>query len=152
MLSRARLLVPSPTPAICLILLLLATSACGGREGYATGPSDDGATTSAGSGGSSGGTPAPTTTITVTSSGVSPQELRVPVGSRVTFTNRDNRPHDFSGGPDPTQPECPEIDVAGFVTAGQSRQTGVFTTARTCRYHDHSYLGVAAFTGRIVIE
>ena len=31
-------------------------------------------------------------------------------------------------------------------------RAGVFTTARTCRYHDHAYLGVAAFTGRIVIE
>lgn len=151
--SRLRLLVPSPVPAICLAMFLLTTSACG-RETYATGPSDTGGRTSTGGSGGSGGggTPAPSTTITVTSSGVSPQELRVPVGSRVTFTNRDNRPHDFSGGPDPSQPECPEIDAAGFVAAGQSRQTGVFATARTCRYHDHAYLGVAAFTGRIAIE
>jgi hypothetical protein len=94
----------------------------------------------------------PGTTITVTSSGVSPQELTVAVGSRVTFTNADTRPHDFSGGPDPSQPECPEIDAAGFVAPGQSRQTGVFTTARTCRFHDHTFIGVPAFQGRIVIE
>ncbi len=99
-----------------------------------------------------GGTPPAETTITVTSSGVSPAELTVPVGTRVTFRNLDVRAHDFSGGPDPAQPECPEIDAAGFVASGQSRQTAAFTVARTCRYHDHAYLGVPAFSGRIVIQ
>ena len=47
---------------------------------------------------------------------------------------------------------CPEVDVAGFVALGQSRQPAVFATARTCLHHDHTYLGVAAFIGRIVIE
>lgn len=102
--------------------------------------------------GSGGGGVPPTTTITVSASGVSPSELTVAVGTRVTFTNTDNRPHDFSGGPDPSQPECPEIDEAGFVAAGQSRQTAVFAAARICRFHDHAYLGVPAFTGRIVIQ
>jgi hypothetical protein len=98
-------------------------------------------------------TPAPPlTTITVTAAGVSPQTLTVAVGSRVTFTNADNRPHDFSGGPDPSRPECPEIDIAGFIAAGQSRETGVFTAPRTCEYHDHTYIGVPAFLGRIVIQ
>lgn len=96
--------------------------------------------------------PPPATVVTVSAAGVSPPVITVPVGAQVTFTNTDNRPHDFSGGPNPSQPECPEIDVAGFVVPGQSRQTGVFTTARTCRYHDHAYLGVAAFEGRIVIQ
>lgn len=102
-----------------------------------------------------GGTPAPappSLTITVTRDGVSPQVLTVPVGSRVTFTNADTRPHDFSGGPDPAHPECPEIDQAGFVAAGQSRETGIFTEARSCQFHDHTFIGVAAFMGRIVVQ
>lgn len=74
------------------------------------------------------------------------------VGTRVTFTNADNRAHDFSGGPGPSRPECPEIDAAGFVVPGQSNQTAMFSVARTCEYHDHAYLGVAAFTARIVIQ
>jgi len=98
------------------------------------------------------GPPAPGTVVTVTASGVTPPVLTVPVGSRVTFVNADSRPHDFAGGPDPTRPQCPEIDVAGFVAAGQSRQTGVFTTAQTCEYHDHAAIGVAAFQGRIVVQ
>ena len=96
--------------------------------------------------------PPPSDVVTVTGAGLSPQVITIPVGGRVTFTNADTRPHDFSGGPDPSRPECPEIDVAGFIVPGQSRQTGVFTVARTCEYHDHSYIGVEAFRGRIVIQ
>ncbi len=91
-------------------------------------------------------------TVTVTAAGVSPLELTIAVGSRVTFVNQDIRPHDFAGGPDPSRPECPEIDRAGFIVPGQSRETGVFETARTCRYHDHSQIGVPAFEGRIIIQ
>lgn len=125
--------------------------ACGG--GGASAPTTPTATAAAAP---PANTPAPppvvNTVVTVSGTGLSPQVITIPVGARVTFTNTDNRPHDFSGGPDPATPECPEIDAAGFVVPGQSKQTGVFTTARTCRYHDHAYLGVAAFTGRIVIE
>lgn len=150
--SRRRFPVRQSALVLTLSLSFAASLACGGSSAPSAGPSGGGAGEGGTPPGGGGGTPPPSTTITVSSTGVSPQVLTVPVGSRVTFRNNDNRPHDFSGGPDPSQPECPEIDAAGFVAAGQSRQTGVFTTARTCRYHDHAYLGVAAFTGRIVIE
>lgn len=130
--------------AACSVL-----GACGGSSGATvTGPT-------APTGGSGTPTPSPSPSgnvVTVTATGVSPNVVTIPVGGRVTFTNADTRPHDFSGGPDPSRPECPEIDAAGFVVPGQSRQTGVFAVARTCEYHDHAYLGVAAFTGRIVIQ
>lgn len=124
-----------------------ALGSCGG-----SGAASDGPTAPTG-----GGTPPPSpspagSVVTVTAAGVSPPVVTIQVGGRVTFTNADTRPHDFSGGPDPSRPECPEIDVAGFVVPGQSRQTGVFTVARTCEYHDHAYLGVAAFSGRIVVQ
>ncbi len=134
------------------VCCLVAAGACGGAEAPPTAPTPSSPTTPATGGGGTGGTTPPDLTITVTSSGVSPTELTVPVGAHVTFRNLDARAHDFSGGPDPATPECPEIDQAGFVASGQSRQTGVFTVARTCRFHDHAYLGVPAFTGRIVIQ
>ena len=81
-----------------------------------------------------------------------PLEIGINVGQRVTFVNNDNRAHDLVGGVDPSRPECPEISEAGFVTPGQSRDTGVFTTARTCEYHDHTMLSVPAFQGRIIIR
>ncbi|MCC6987403.1 MAG: hypothetical protein IT181_00295 [Acidobacteria bacterium] len=130
---------------------LVVAAACGVADAPPTAPTPSSPTTPP-AGGGNGGTTPPDLTITVTSAGVSPAELTVPVGARVTFRNLDVRAHDFSGGPDPAQPECPEIDQAGFVASGQSRQTGVFSVARTCRFHDHAYLGGPAFTGRIVIQ
>jgi plastocyanin len=91
-------------------------------------------------------------TITITAAGMSPLEITIAVGQRVTFVNNDVRAHDVVGGVDPAHPECPEIVQAGFLTPGQQRETGVFTSARTCNYHDHTALGVPAFSGRIIIR
>jgi plastocyanin len=83
---------------------------------------------------------------------MSPLELTIAVGQRVTFVNNDNRAHDVVGGIDPNHPDCPEIVQAGFLAPGQRGDTGVFTTARTCEYHDHTQLSVPAFQGRIIIR
>jgi plastocyanin len=91
-------------------------------------------------------------TITITAAGMSPLEITIAVGQRVMFVNNDVRAHDVIGGLDPAHPECPEIIQAGFLTPGQQRETAVFTTARTCDYHDHTALGVPAFSGRIIIR
>ncbi len=81
-----------------------------------------------------------------------PLELTIAVGQRVTFVNNDTRNHDVVGGVDPAHPDCPEILKAGFLTPGQRAETDPFTTARTCEYHDHTELSVAAFQGRIIIR
>jgi hypothetical protein len=91
-------------------------------------------------------------TITVTAAGVSPVELTIERGSRVRFWNRDSQPHAFYGGPDPFQPECIEIDQTGLLAPGQSRDSFVFASARTCRYHDHFQIGITAFEGRIIVR
>lgn len=83
---------------------------------------------------------------------MTPLDITIAVGQRVTFVNNDTRPHDLVGGVDPSHPDCPEITQAGFLTPGQGRETGVFTTARTCEYHDHTMLSVPAFQGRIIIR
>jgi plastocyanin len=81
---------------------------------------------------------------------MSPLEITIAVGQRVTFVNNDVRAHDVVGGIDPAHPDCPE--VLQFLTPGQRGDTSVFTTARTCDYHDHTMLGVPAFQGRIIIR
>jgi len=91
-------------------------------------------------------------TVSITATGLVPLELTIAVGQKVNFINNDTRPHDLVGGADPIHPDCPEIVIAGFLTPGQSRETGAFTTARTCDYHDHTELGVPAFSGRIIIR
>lgn len=83
---------------------------------------------------------------------MSPLELTINVGQRVTFVNNDIRAHDVVGGIDPNNPDCPEILQAGFLAPGQRGETGVFTRARTCEYHDHTMLSVPAFQGRIIVK
>jgi plastocyanin len=91
-------------------------------------------------------------TISITATGMSPLELTIAVGQRVTFINNDTRTHDVVGGKDPATPDCPEITRAGFLSPGQRAETGVFSQAKTCEYHDHTMLGVPAFQGRIIIR
>jgi len=89
--------------------------------------------------------------VTIARAGVSPKELTIAVGGRVTFVNNDVIPHDIAGGPDPAHPDCPELDVVGFLTPGQQRATAAFATARTCEYHDHSFHS-DIMNGRILIR
>lgn len=118
-----------------------------------------------GGGGSDGGggtpttptnpTPPPTgtTTITITAAGVSPQSITVPVGSRVTFINNDNRTHEMNSDPHPTHGDCPAIDEGiGFMAPGQTKLTTNLTVARTCGYHDHNQPDVASLRGRIIVQ
>jgi len=132
--------------ALAMTALLVA---CGGGGGSTpTNP-----TPNPGGGGGGGGTTG--TTITITASGVSPKELRVVPGTRVTFVNNDNRPHDMNSDPHPdhTGPTaCTEINQVGFLQAGQSRQTGNLNTVRTCSYHDHNLDTVEAYKGTIIIQ
>ncbi len=96
--------------------------------------------------------PAGPSTVTISATGFSPQEVTVPVGARVIFVNSDRVSYDVSSGLDHNSRECPEIDAVGFLVAGQSRETSVFEQAKTCRFHEHANIGVAAYQGRIVVR
>lgn len=73
---------------------------------------------------------------------MTPLEITIEVGQRVTFVNNDVRAHDVAAAS--IRPiQSARILQAGFLSAGQRRDTGVFTTARTCNYHDHAALGVS---------
>lgn len=100
-----------------------------------------------GGGGGGGGTP----TITITAAGVNPREITVRIGSRVMFTNNNTRAHDMSSDPHPEHTDCPEINQAGFIQPGQTRETGNFTTARTCGFHDHNQPETESLQGRIIV-
>ena len=127
-----RTLVPG---SLCVMALLaLTTASCGGGT-----PSSP--------------TPGPSAaTITITSSGVSPKSVTIPVGGRVTFVNNDSRAHDMSSNPHPEHTDCPAINDAGFLQPGQSRQTGNLNTARTCGFHDHGRDWDTSLQGTIVIQ
>src|ERR1700674_2753530 len=86
---------------------------------------------------SGGGTPPPNTTITITSSGVSPKNLVVSAGTQVTFVNNSVITHEIYSNPHPVHTDCPEINTIGSIAPGQSKQTDNLNTPRTCGYHDH---------------
>ena len=97
-------------------------------------------------------TPVATTTITITAAGVNPQVITVPVGSRVTFINNDSRSHEMHSDPHPNHGDCPPIDDVGFISAGQTKQTGNLTVVRTCGYHDHNLPDIANLRGQIIVQ
>ncbi len=120
------------------------------------------ATLAACSGGDSSTPTSPTTppptgggtvaTITITSSGVSPKELTVTPGSRVTFVNNDSATHEMNSDPHPTHGDCPGIDDVGFLAAGQSKTSGNLNTVRDCGYHDHTRAFVSSLQGTIRVR
>jgi plastocyanin len=118
----------------------LTTAACGGGSSSPSSP-----TPPTGGGGGS-------TTITITASGVSPQTLTVPAGTRVTFMNNDNRSHEMNSDPHPEHGDCPAIDEVGRILAGQSKQTGNLNDVRTCGYHDHNLPSNSSLMGRIIVQ
>ena len=107
-------------------VLALALWSCGGG-GSPAGPS---------SGGSGGGTPVETTTVTITSAGVSPKAIIVNAGAKIMFVNNDSRAHEPSSNPHPSHTQCPELNI-GNLAPGQSRESGPTVGGRTCGYHDH---------------
>ncbi len=116
------------------ILVSMVVAACGGASSPSA-PSSAGART-----------------ITITATGVSPASLTVPAGARVTFVNNDTRRHDMTSDPHPDHTDCPEINVAGALQPGQSRETGNLVAVRTCGYHDHEQPTNNALRGRIVVQ
>jgi len=93
----------------------------------------------------------PSTTITISSTGVSPKAVTVSRGSQVTFTNSDTQAHNMNSNPHPVHTDCPELNV-GLINPGESRQTGALNTARTCGYHDHNQSTNTALQGTITIQ
>ena len=71
--------------------------------------------------------------MTITSSGASPVSLTIAPGTRVLFVNNDTRPHNMTSDPHPDHDPCPEINAVGFLSPGQSRETGNLNTVRTLR-------------------
>ena len=127
----------------CAAALFAAACLAAGCGGGSTGPSS--------SGGNTGGGTTNTTTITLTSSGASPRDITVAVGSRVTFVNSDSQPHDMDSNPHPDHTDCPPLNV-GFIAAGAQGVTQNLNTARTCGYHDHNQPSNTNFQGVIRIQ
>lgn len=100
--------------------------------------------TCGGGGGGGDGTPTaptpagPAATVTISSTGVSPNQVRVEVNQTVRFTNNSERTVEIHSDPHPTSDLCPPLNEVGTLAPGQSRPTGGLTRSGTCTYHDHA--------------
>jgi plastocyanin len=111
---------------------------CGGSESSSTptGPSTPGSPSAA--------------TITITANGVSPQQVRIPAGQRVTFVNNDSVPREPSSNPHPEHTDCPATNI-GVLVPGASRNSGVYSVVRSCGFHDHISFEDTRFQGQILV-
>jgi plastocyanin len=96
--------------------------------------------------------PSSVVVVTITSAGVSPSTLTITPGTRVRFVNNDVVPHDMTSDPHPAHTQCPEINQAGLILGGQSKETAAFATVKTCGYHDHNDPDDPKWTGTILIR
>ena len=97
--------------------------------------------------------PTPTgPTVTITSSGVSPRTIDIPVGGRLTIVNRDSVAHDMASDPHPGHDECPELNDIGELRPGEQRTSGNLVEAGACGMHDHLRPLVTTLHVRITIR
>jgi hypothetical protein len=89
-----------------------------------------------------------TPTVSIRAGSATPPTITIAVGQRVRFVNAGSGAIDMESDPHPSHTDCPEIN-GPLIAAGGSRDTAVFTRARTCGYHDH--LSVTAF-GQIIVR
>lgn len=78
--------------------------------------------------------------------------MTISPGTRVLFVNNDSRPHDMSSDPHPAHTDCPAINQVGFLSPGQSRESGNLNTVRTCGFHDHDQSENVSLKGTITIR
>ena len=136
MQTLSRLLVSA-----CAGVVFATAMACGGSSPTSSSSTSTGCTASSTS-----------TTITISNNSVCPQNITIARGTQVTFINQDGREHEMTSDPHPEHTDCPEINQVGFLTNGQSRQTGNLNTARRCGFHDHRNFDNAALRGSITIQ
>ena len=96
--------------------------------------------------------PVETNTITITAAGATPKNVQIALGQRVRFVNNDNRPHNMTSDPHPDHNDCPDLNQVGFLSPGQSRETGNLVEVRTCGFHDHDDANNTSLKGSIVIR
>jgi plastocyanin len=119
--------------------LVLAFAACGGGGGSPSSPaSNDG--------------PIAATIVIDATGAATPNDVTVPAGSRVTFTNNHSALHEMVSDPHPEHTLCPSLNSVGFLNAGQSKTSSNLNTPRVCTYHDHLNDTDARLRGTIRVQ
>ena len=91
-------------------------------------------------------------TIVIDSTGnVTPKDVTVAAGSRVTFTNNHNASHQMASDPHPEHTLCPSLNIAQL-SPGQSGTSSNLNAVLVCTYHDHINDGDARLKGTIRVQ
>jgi hypothetical protein len=96
--------------------------------------------------------PPPAATMTITTAGVAPRTVEIPLGGRVLFVNNDMRARFIGSDPHPDHTDCPSINQVGLLAPGQRRETLNFVAVETCGFHDHHDPDNQAIWGTIRIR
>lgn len=91
-------------------------------------------------------------TLVIQNNTICPSALTVSRGTQLTILNSDSRSHEMTSDPHPEHTDCPELNSIGFLSTGQSRQSGNLNTARRCGLHDHGAPDVASLKATITIQ
>jgi hypothetical protein len=78
--------------------------------------------------------------------------VRVKAWGHVMFVNNDTRPHTIASDPVQLHSDCPGINLVGFLSQGERRETGALNEPRVCGFHDHNNEFDPTLKGRIVVE
>jgi plastocyanin len=97
-------------------------------------------------------TPGPNSIVIGANGAVSPSELVVSPGTRVTFINNHNLRHNMTSDPHPEHDDCEPINAVGLLSPGQQRETGNLVQVRSCGFHDHEDDRNNGLKGRIVVR
>ncbi len=90
------------------------------------------------------------TTITLSSDGVSPKASSVSGGSLVNILNDDSVPHQLGSNPNPQQTDCPELN-SPVLAPGDEFMATVANRNGTCGFRDVLNPTDSSFQGTIVV-
>jgi hypothetical protein len=74
-----------------------------------------------------------------------PFQLQIPVRARVRFVNAGIFARQIGSA-------CPEIEAVGLLRPGNSRETGIFASTKTCSYLDRLNPAQVLFQGTIIVR
>jgi len=124
--------------AAVVLALAVGFGACGSKSPSAPAPGNNGTIAA---------------TIVIDSTGnVTPKDVTVPAGSRVTFTNNHNVSHQMASDPHPEHTLCPSLNTVGLIAPGQSGTSSNLNTPMVCTYHDHINDTDARLKGTIRVQ
>ena len=121
-----------------VLVLAVGFGACGGSSPSSPNPGNNGTIAA---------------TIVIDNTGnVTPKDVTIAAGSRVTFTNNHSANHEMQSDPHPEHTLCPSLNTVGFLSPGQSRTSSNLNTPMVCTYHDHINDTNQALRGTIRVQ